>query len=130
MPDWPTLAAVKRSLQIDRSDRDADLTAALAAAIEQVGWDIGYQQVSVELESGADTFTLLGTLDANTDPAEVLPTYSTAQAALILAVMAMKAPDAPFGVAAVFDTGGLRVAAEHPTYRRMLVGNRQSFGLG
>jgi hypothetical protein len=44
--------------------------------------------------------------------------------------MSVKAPDAPYGIAAVFDTGGLRVAHEHPTYQRMLAGHRHSFSLG
>ena len=130
MAEWPTVAALKRALGVDTDTRDADLAAALAAAIEQVGWDLGYLQVEITEESGDDAFTLTGTADADETVAEIVPNYSTAQAALILAVMAMKAPDAPFGIAAVFDTGGIRVAAEHPTYLRMLVGNRVSFGVG
>lgn len=130
MADWPTVAAVKRSLGIDTDTRDADLSAALAAAIEQVGWDLGYLDVEVIEESGEDTFSLLGAVDSETDVDEVVPTSSTSQAALILAVMAMKAPDAPYGIAAVFDTGGITVASQHPTYQRMLVGNRISFGIG
>jgi hypothetical protein len=46
-----------------------------------------------------------------------------------LAVMVSKAPDAPYGIAAVFDTGGLAVAAQHPTYNRLLTGHRRSFGI-
>lgn len=130
MAEWPTVAALKRALGVDTDTRDADLAAALAAAIEQVGWDLGYLQVQITEESGDDAFTLTGTADADETVTEIVPNYSTAQAALILAVMAMKAPDAPFGIAAVFDTGGIRVAAEHPTYLRMLVGNRVSFGVG
>lgn len=129
MADWPTVAALKRALDVTTTNRDDDLAAALAAAVEQVGWDLGYQQVAVEEESGGG-LVLVGTVDADDTVSEVVPNNSTSQAALILAVMTMKAPDAPFGIAAVFDTGGIRVAAEHPTYRRMLVGNRQSFGIG
>ena len=129
MAEWPTVAAVKRSLQVDTDTRDEDIAAALAAAIEQVGWSLGYQDVEVIEESGGG-FVLLGTLDPDVDVDEVVPNASVSQAALIATVMVVKAPDAPFGVAAVFDTGGLRVAAEHPTYQRLLVGNRQSFGIG
>lgn len=131
MADWPTVAALKRALSIEESNdtRDADLAAAVAAAVEQVGWDLGYQQVAVVEESG-EPLMLTGTLDPEQTVAEVVPNNSSSQAALILATMTMKAPDAPFGIAAVFDTGGLRVAAQHPTYLRMLVGNRQSFGIG
>ena len=52
------------------------------------------------------------------------PTASQAEAALLLAVMIYKGPDAPHGIAAVFDTGGITVAAQHPTYLRLLVGQR------
>lgn len=129
MADWPTVAAVKSALGVDSDTSDEAIAAALAASIEQVGFDLGYQEVTVELESGEETYLLTGTLDPDVDATEVIPNASISQAALILAVMTMKAPDAPFGVAAVFDTGGLRVAAQHPTYQRMLVGNRQAFGL-
>ncbi len=129
MADWPTVAALKRALGVDTDSRDADLAAALAAAVEQVGWDLGYRDVTVEEESG-DGLLLMGAATTDDVAEEVTPNASTSQAALILAVMAMKAPDAPFGVAAVFDTGGLRVAAQHPTYQRMLVGNRVAFGVG
>lgn len=129
MADWPSLAALKRSLNVTTTSRDDDLSAALAAAIEQVGMDLGYWDVSVDEESGGG-LVLTGAVDADSTAVEIVPNSSISQAALILAVMAMKAPDAPFGVAAVFDTGGLRVAAEHPTYTRMLVGNRLTFGIG
>jgi hypothetical protein len=41
----------------------------------------------------------------------------------------MKAPDAPFGVAAIFDTGGIYVARQNPNYLRLLKGSRQRFGV-
>lgn len=129
MAEWPTVAAVKAAMGIDHDTRDADLAAAVRAAVEQVGWDLGYREVAIEEESG-DDFILVGAPTADDTVDTITPNHSTSQAALLLTVMTMKAPDAPFGVAAVFDTGGLRVAAEHPTYRRMLVGNRVSFGLG
>ena len=129
MAEWPTVAAVKVSLGVDVDTRDELIAAALAASIEQVGYDLGYSEVEV-IEESDEGFTLMGTLDTDVDAVEIVPNNSISQAALILSVMAVKAPDAPFGIAAVFDTGGLRVAAQHPTYQRMLVGNRQSFGIG
>ena len=129
MAEWPTVAAVKVSLGVDVETRDELIAAALAASIEQVGYDLGYSEVEV-IEESDEGFTLMGTLDTDVDAVEIVPNNSISQAALILSVMAVKAPDAPFGIAAVFDTGGLRVAAQHPTYQRMLVGNRQSFGIG
>jgi hypothetical protein len=45
-------------------------------------------------------------------------------------VMTAKAPDAPYGVAAVFDAGGMRVSSDHPTYQKLLSGYRHSFSLG
>lgn len=130
MAEWPTVAEVKSSLGVTAASKDAPVSAALGAAIEQVAVDIGYKQIDVDQESAPDgVFTLTATLDPDVDAAEVIPSYSVSQAALILAVMAMKAPDAPFGVAAVFDLGALRVAADHPTYLRMLKGSRYTFGL-
>ena len=129
MAEWPTVAAVKVSLGVDADTRDELIAAALAASIEQVGYDLGYSEVEV-IEESDEGFTLMGTLDTDVDAVEIVPNNSISQAALILSVMAVKAPDAPFGIAAVFDTGGLRVAAQHPTYQRMLTGNRQSFGIG
>lgn len=124
--DWPTLAEVKTVLGITTDTRDTVITDALAAAVEQVCNDAGYSEVTVAIPGGAPA--ALGTLSEDEDPATVTPNYSLSQAALILAVMAVKAPDAPYGIAAVFDLGALRVAADHPTYQRMLVGSRQAFG--
>lgn len=111
MASWPTLDQVKQQLGVDNSAADDVLQNGLDAAIEQVQIDVAgtVENFDVEYYNG--------------------PTASLSQAALILAVMACKAPDAPYGVAAVFDTGGLRVAAEHPTYLRMLVGQRRTFPL-
>ena len=123
--DWPTVEELKLQLGVTTSDRDDLISLGLAAAIQQVCVDLGYIDVTVAL---GDPPTALGTFE-DEDPDTIEPAHSVAHAALILAVMAVKAPDAPFGVAAVFDTGGLRVAAQHPTYLRMLVGQRRSFGL-
>lgn len=110
MADWPDLASLKRALGIDPSEgehpRDDDLQLALDAAIEQVEIDLGVEP---------------GSIDS--------PTASVAQAAKLLAVTVMKAPDAPFGVAAVFDSGGLYVARANPNYLRLLKGQRQRFGI-
>jgi hypothetical protein len=112
MAAWPTLDVLKGQLGIDNSSQDTVLQLALDAAIEQVKQDV----------SGTVT-------EFATDFADG-PTSSLSMAALTLAVMAAKAPDAPYGVAAVFDMGGLKVAAEHPTYRRLLAGHYHSFSLG
>lgn len=113
MADWPDLAQLKLALNVNTDARDDLLEPALAAAIDQVKIDT------------------CGTPEAFDDASEGLEvTDSLSQAALLLAVMVTKAPDAPYGVAAVFDTGGLRVAATHPTYQRLLTGSYHSFGIG
>ena len=101
MSSWPDLDQLKQALGVTGTARDQVLTEALAASVEQVEQDVGASEPIVD------------------------PSASLAQAALVLAVMVAKAPDAPFGVAAVFDTGGLTVAANHPTYLRLLVGQRE-----
>jgi hypothetical protein len=111
MADWPTLAVLKQQLGVDNTTQDAVLQLALDAAIEQVQGDTADPgEWAAEFPTG--------------------PTASLAIAALILATMAAKAPEAPYGIAAVFDMGALKVAAEHPTYQRMLAGHRHTFGLG
>jgi hypothetical protein len=116
MAEWPTLGQLKSSLAVNTDSRDGALSAALAAAIEQVKIDVwgDVDGFDTELEES-------GT--------ELEVTSSLSQAALLLAVMVSKAPDAPYGIAAVFDTGGLTVAAQHPTYNRLLTGHRRSFGI-
>lgn len=103
MADWPDIDALKAALGVTTDARDDALQLALDAATEQVVVDVGG-----EVED---------------------PSASLAQAALLLAVTVMKAPDAPFGVAAVFDAGGLYVARSNPNYVRLLKGQRVSFGL-
>lgn len=134
MAAWPTVAEVKASLGVTASNRDSVIAAALGAAIEQVCQDLGYSDVVVATPSTtpAVTAVLRDVWEADDEQpaaAAVVPNYATSQAALILAVMTVKAPDAPYGVAAVFDTGGLRVAAQHPTYRKLLTGNHLRFGV-
>jgi hypothetical protein len=111
---WPTVAQVKRRLGITNSDAGvtADVTLALNAAIEQVKLDTGGGAVW-DPEEG--------------DPPD--PTDSLSAAALLLTVACYKAPDAPHGVAAIFDMGGIYVARQNPHYDRLLVGSRY-FGIG
>lgn len=111
MADWPDAAQVKRRLGITSADSgvDEDVSLALNAAIEQVIADTGYDP---DLDSG--------TLEI---------TASLQEAALLLAVSCFKATDAPHGVAAVFDIGGIYVARQNPHYDRLLVGNRIRFGM-
>lgn len=113
MADWPTLDQLKLALNVNTTARDSLLTPALAAAIDQVKIDTA------------------GTPEAFDDASEGLEvTDSLSQAALLLAVMVTKAPDAPYGIAAVFDDGGLQVAATHPMYQLLLTGSRHAFGVG
>jgi hypothetical protein len=106
---WPTLEELKAELGVTVSTSDEALARSLEASIEQVQIDC------------------LGDLPAVTHPIVTNPTASQSQAALVLAVMVAKAPAAPYGVAAVFDSGALRVSANHPTYLRLLVGQRTSW---
>lgn len=133
MADWPTVEQVKSSLGVTTDARDDLIRLALAASIEQVAFDIGYEDAEAEEDSGTGLYSVIGILGPDDDESEptqeLIPNSSLSQAALILAVMAVKAPEAPYGIAAVFDLGALRVAADHPTYRRMLTGSRLRFGI-
>lgn len=102
MAAWPDLDALKAELGVTSEGSDESLQRALDASIEQVVLDCGGAEI-------AD------------------PSASQSAAALVLAVMIAKAPAAPYGVAAVFDAGALRVSAQHPTYLRLLVGQRSRF---
>jgi hypothetical protein len=102
--DWPTLAELKAELGVTDSLHDVSLSSALAAAVE-----------GVRADTGIDVFAV--------------PTDTLHRAALLLAVIVSKAPEAPFGIAAVFDVGAVQVARQHPTYTKMLKGNRVSFGI-
>ena len=139
MAEWPTVEDVKLSLGVTTTARDSLISTAIKAAIEQVAVDLGYNNISVDedSDSGAEgRYVLIGSLpdpDPYAEPvevAEIPPTNSLNQAALILSVMAIKAPDAPYGIAAAFDLGAVQVAANHPTYQRMLTGQRLRFGIG
>lgn len=111
MAEWPEADQVKRRLGITSEDSgvDEDVALALDAAVEQVTNDTGW--------------------DADLDSGTLEITASLSQAALLLAVACFKATDAPHGVAAVFDLGGIYVARQNPHYQRLLVGNRLRFGI-
>lgn len=112
MADWPTLDQLKLVLNVNTDARDSVLTPALAAAIDQI------------------KILCAGTPAAFDDASEGLEvTDALSMAALTVAVMVTKAPDAPYGVAAVFDTGGLTVAAQHPTVQMLLTGEQHAFGI-
>jgi hypothetical protein len=127
MADWPTLALLKQALGADTSAKDALLQQALGAAIEGVVTDCGGSAVEVTFASGVPTVALA---DPSAEgPVEIGVTDSLAAAALLLAVSVTKAPDAPFGVASTFDTGGIYVARHNPNYNRLLKGHRVRFGV-
>jgi hypothetical protein len=132
MAAWPALTELKRTLGATSDARDAELTRALAAAIEGVATDIGYTSIDVDA-TDPEAMALSGSLEDDDDGEpvliEVVPSHRQAQAALLLAVTTMKAPDAPFGVAAVFDSGGIYVARQNPNYLKLLHGSRLRFGI-
>lgn len=131
MADWPDLAMLKQALGVETSTKDDLLQQALGAAIEGVVTDCGGDPVTVSFSEsepiGVPTVELVD--PSATDPVEVTVNHSLAAAALLLAVSVMKAPDAPFGVASTFDTGGIYVARHNPNYTRLLKGNRLRFGI-
>ena len=110
--EWPTAADVMRRLGINTTDvgTTEDVQGALNAAIAIVEADCKYK--------GVPTY----------DPT-VIPDR-LAQAAILLAAATYKAPDAPFGVAGIFDTAAVYVAREHPTYEHLVKGFRGDFGIG
>lgn len=113
----------------NNSTKDDLLLQALAAAIEGVVADCGGSPVAVTFDDGVpDVVLVVGSADED-DLIEIEVTDSLAAAALLLATSVMKAPDAPFGVASTFDTGGIYVARHNPNYTRLLKGNRVRFGI-
>lgn len=122
MADWPTVEELLLQLGVTQAleelpePKQLTINRGLAAAIEQVQIDtvgLPAEAVPPDIPPG--------------DP--VVPTSSQAAAALLLAVRVTKAPDAPFGVAAVFDAGGIYKAVNDPDYRRLLKGSRSRFGV-
>lgn len=131
MADWPNLTMLKQELGTDRSDKDDILRQALAAAIEVVVEDCGGSKVDVTFGSPPDDGEpIVELVDPSAEePIEITVNNKLAEAALLMAVMIHKAPDAPFGVASIFDSGGIYVARHNPNYTRLLKGNRQRFGI-
>lgn len=127
---WPTLAQLRLTLGVTAADtgRDALLESALGAAIEQVHMDCGADPVTVEFTAGVPVVELVD--DEAESPVLLEPTWSLHRAALLLATAASKAPDAPHGIAAIFDSGAVFVASRDPRYRRMLVGAHVRYGVG
>ena len=128
MADWPDLATVKQVLGADRSDKDNLIEAALASAIEGVVADCGGSPVEVEFGSDGEPMVTLTDPSAE-DPIEITVTAKVARAALHRAVTVYKGPDAPFGVAGPFDSGGIYVSRYDPIYQWLLKGNRQKFSV-
>ena len=118
MAEWPTADDVKRRVGIKSSspEIDADVQSALDAAIEVVRADCTYEPAGAE---PVLTFT---------DTDELRPARIR-EAALLLAVSSYKAPDAPHGVAGIFDTAAIYVAREHPQYAIWLRGFRGQTGI-
>lgn len=130
MADWPDLAMLKQALGANTSAKDDLLQQALGAAIEGVVTDCGGAPVVVTFSAGAPSVELVDpSPDDESVPLEVRVTDKLASAVLLLAVSVMKAPDAPFGVASTFDSGGIYVARHNPNYIRLLKGNRLRFGI-
>lgn len=117
---WPTVEDVKRRIGITRSDAGvtADAQRALDAAILTVQEDCdGWLAGSFPADQAEDPLV----------PRD--PDAKLESAAILLAVATYKAPDAPHGVAGVFDVTAISVAREHPSYGEILRGRRSDFGI-
>ena len=128
MADWPDLDTLKQVLGVDRFDKDNLLEDALASAIEGVVADCGGSPVEVEFGSDGEAMVTLTDPSAET-ALEITVTSKLARAALHRAVTVYKGPDAPFGVAGIFDSGGIYVSRYDPIYQWLLKGNRQKFSV-
>jgi hypothetical protein len=131
MADWPSLALLKQQLGTGETGaKDELLEQALASAIEGVVSDCGGSPVEVTFTDGDPTVSLVDVSPADDeDPIEITVTSRLASAALLRAVIVYKAPDAPFGIASTFDTGGIYVARYMPRYLELLKGHRVRFGV-
>lgn len=120
MATWPDVDQVKRRLGITRDDAgiNADAQLALDAAVETVQADC-----AAWLEGSFPP------ADAQDPLVERDPDAKLASAALLLAVSCYKAPDAPHGIAGVFDTAAIAVRDQHPQYQELLRGHRADFGI-
>ena len=114
MADWPTEDKIRSVLGMGAASDPDLVTDARAAAIEQVKIDVAGTAAAFDDEDAEPPF---------------LTTDSLASAALLLAVRILKSPEAPFGIAAIFDGGGLYVAKQDVNYQRLLKGHRRSFGI-
>ncbi len=114
---WPTVAELKLELGVTVSTpaQDQLLARAIAAAIDRVELDVMGGNPADVGDRFADTIG---------EPPPALE-----QAALLLGVAAAKAPDAPHGIAGVFDTGALYVARSNPHYQGLIRGWRRAFGI-
>lgn len=112
MAEWPTEDEVRAALGMGANTEPETVTGALEAAKEQVAIDVG--RAIVEADPAED---------------EVLLTNSLSRAALLLAVRILKSPEAPFGIAAIFDGGGIYVAKQDVNYQRLIKGHRRRFGI-
>jgi hypothetical protein len=117
---WPAAEDVKRRIGISRDDAgvNSDVQLALDSAIETVSMDAaGWLDGSWPADDATDPVT----------PRE--PDARLASAALLLAISCYKGPDAPFGVAGVFDTAAIAVRDQLPQYVELMRGHRSDFGI-
>lgn len=117
MADWPSVADIKRrvGITISSPEADADVESARLAAIEVVTDDCTYRAPEAEP---------VLTFDVPPD----LPNRLR-EAALLLTVRIYKAPDAPHGIAGIFDMAAIKIAREHPEYAELIRGYRADFGI-
>lgn len=128
MADWPDLPLLRLALGIDRDDKDVLLEGALAAAIEGVVADCGGSPVEVTFGSGGEP--IVEPVDPSADDViEITVTSKLSRAALHRAGTVYKGPDAPFGVAGVFDAGGIYVARHDPIYMSLIRGHKMRFAI-
>jgi hypothetical protein len=120
MASWPTADDVKRRVSITRDSDgvNADVQLALGAAIE-----------TVEMDAAAWLAGAFPAADASDPLTPREPDARLASAAMVLAVSCYKAPDAPYGVAGVFDVAAIAVRDQHPTYVELLRGKRANHGI-
>ena len=108
---WPTPEELAAQLGLNYDtlpvEKQQAVSDANQAAIDQVQLDVG----------------------APSEEPPLTPTASLKRAALLLGVNVMSSPNAPFGIAQIFDVGALYVARENPNYTRLLHGHRLSFGV-
>jgi hypothetical protein len=129
MADWPDLALLKQALGIALTQESKDdlLEQSLGSSIEGVVLDCGGSAVDVTFNAGVPTVDLAD--PSAEEPVEIIVTTKLSRAALHRAVTVYKGPDAPFGVAGIFDSGGIYVSRNDPIYQWLIKGNRVRFGV-